>query len=322
MFSHVFIFSLDVSEIKQGDFLGRGEFGEVWEVKAVHVEFDCLCNTCGPGDVELPIENPAALIEVVEATSGDNEKQKKEGCTPVSMSPALNKHKRALSTVSFAPDVKEGTDEQCQQCHGDEHEKRHDAQQKYSSGNDSIVGSSDTPLLALIPSSHHFDDDDQSSLSSADGESATIEDVGATDGETTFLRGYMSTHTTREGIARYAIKRARSDLKSNELEGAVVDLAIEAKFLSTMRHPNIVRMRGTVGTPGTEGFMIIMDRLQITLREKMVLWNSEAKRRNSGLVGKLFGRTSNASIQREQYAEKLLAAYDIARAMRYLHNHM
>jgi Protein tyrosine and serine/threonine kinase len=149
-----------------------------------------------------------------------------------------------------------------------------------------------------------------------------LDDDDISEYEVNFLRHFMSTHTMRGGIARYAIKRARSDLKSNELEGAVVDLAIEAKFLSTMCHPNIVRMRGTVGTPGTEGFMIIMDRLQITLREKMVLWNSEAKRRNSGLVDKLFGRTSNASIQREQYAEKLLAAYDIARAMRYLHNHM
>ena len=163
------------------------------------------------------------------------------------------------------------------------------------------------------------DDSDNSTLSTDDDGEGEEEDVDV-DSEVPFLRVFMSTHATRQGMARYAIKRARQDLKPATLLEAVVDMAVEAKFLASIRHPNIVKMRGTVGTPGTVDFMIIMDRLKMTLRQKMRQWNDESKGKG-GLLAKLL-RKSNRAMQRDQYADKVLAVYDIARAMRYLHNHM
>lgn len=168
------------------------------------------------------------------------------------------------------------------------------------------------------------DDSDNSTLSTDDDDdesvSKMIQDENV-DSEVPFLRVYMSTHVTRQGMARYAVKRVRQDLQNPQtLLEAVVDLAVEAKFLASIRHPNIVHMRGTVGTPGTVDFMIIMDRLKMTLRQKMREWNDEAKAKG-GMLAKLL-RKSNQVLQQDQYADKVLAVYDMARAMRYLHNHM
>ena len=198
-----------------------------------------------------------------------------------------------------------------------------------------------------------------------------------TDGEAAFLRGYMSTHVLREGRPRYAVKRlmlpttnegdkevsgntknvdsisrygpqsrpghSSSSSTSTEerayLFQAAVDLATEAKFLASIRHPNIVKMRGTVGTPGCYDFMIVMDCLVMTLRDKMALWVEEEKhyRQKEGLGGTLRRILQNHTInrshrrhhphkgdalQQDQHGDKLLAVYDIARAMKYLHNQL
>lgn len=294
-------------------------------MKTIHVEFECRCNTCGHEDSLHSLENTAAQIEIIEATSFNNFKGKKEGASSVSMPSALNKHTRTASAVSFAQNVKEGKEELPQKASGEEHDKHIETKEKRVIQDDNTIDLPLTSPHSLVPKSDFkLDESDNSTLSTDDEESATnlMEDNAVVDGEITFLRGFMSTHATRQGIARYAIKRARSDLRPDEILESVVDLAVEARFLATMRHPNIVRMRGTVGTPGTEGFMIVMDRLQMTLREKMVVWNCESKGKRPSLLGKLLGNTSKAAVQREQYADKLLAVYDIARAMRYLHKNM
>jgi hypothetical protein len=145
------------------------------------------------------------------------------------------------------------------------------------------------------------------------------------DGEVAFLRGYMSTHVVRHGRPRYAVKRLRDDLMGNQRIDAVVDLAVEAKFLASIRHPNIVKMRGTVGQPGSQEFMIVMDCLVMTLREKMEQWNEEQKvsSKTAGLLSRILqNRQRQDALLKDQYADKLLAVYDIARAMGYLHNHL
>jgi Protein tyrosine and serine/threonine kinase len=303
--------------------LGRGEFGDVWEMKAIHDEFDCTCTMDVPDVGGVPFEHRPAQIEIIEAISFNKVKEKKEGVSSVSMSTALNNHRRAISAVSFADEVKEAKDELPLQKHDEDQGRQYDGKQNRLSGLERTI---DLPATSHsnIPSHEFIDNNDNSTLSTSEEESVThaMESEGIIDGEVAFLRRFMSTHTTRQGIARYAIKRARHDLTRDAILEAVVDLAVEAKFLATMRHPNIVRMRGTVGTPGSEGFMIVMDRLQMTLREKMVVWNRESKGQSVGLHGKLLGNKSNTAVQREQYADKLLAIYDIARAMRYLHNHM
>lgn len=304
------------------------------ELGHIHVEFDCPCDSCDQQE-ELQQQQPSppksSRIEtaprcvspiqiIVDETSffqqqssqqpqqpqKENDKEGEDQPTLTaaavvssSSASALNTHRRVASTVSFADDLGLAAD--------DDNERNEEQQP---------TTFSDPPVENVT------DANDDSTLStSEDEESVTnmLEDED-TDGEGTFLKGYMSTHLTRQGIARYAIKRIRTDFSSEDTKlDAVVDLAVEAKFLATVRHPNVVRMRGTVGSPGTVGFMIIMDRLKMTLREKMAEWNAESKGK-AGLLGKLMGK-NNETMLLEQYADKLLAVYDVARAVKYLHNH-
>jgi Protein tyrosine and serine/threonine kinase len=122
----------------------------------------------------------------------------------------------------------------------------------------------------------------------------------------------------REGRARYAIKRVREDLAGKERILASLDLAVEARFLASLTHPNIVRMRGAGGEPGGPNFVIIMDRLYGTLDEKLSVWRTEAlEAAGAGCAG---FRTTPA---REWGAtlEQVIVAYDVARALNFLHEH-
>ena len=116
---------------------------------------------------------------------------------------------------------------------------------------------------------------------------------------------------------------------------AIADLAMEAKFMSSIRHPNICKMRAIAGTPGNEDFMVIMDCLSTTLRERMNEWRQQQGRTKSSFLERLLlnndkknnnkynkNRNGNAEIlQFQRYEQKLLAMWDAARAIRYLHNH-
>jgi len=124
--------------------------------------------------------------------------------------------------------------------------------------------------------------------------------------------------TKRDGYSRYAVKRIRDDLLDNpqwKIE-AVSDLACEAKFLQSLKHPNIVCMRGTIGEPGTPDFGLVLDCLKEILSDKLVVWKKSFKKAN-GTLG-LIGR--NVPQQRKLFSEQLLAVYDIARGLKFLHS--
>jgi len=52
-------------------------------------------------------------------------------------------------------------------------------------------------------------------------------------------RRWMEKRCLRKGEARYAIKRLHGNLSEIELARGMVDLAVEAKYLSVVWHPNI-----------------------------------------------------------------------------------
>lgn len=57
--------------------------------------------------------------------------------------------------------------------------------------------------------------------------------------EITKARRLMEKRAVRNGICRYAIKRLHGDLTQLEKTRGMIDLAIEAKFLAVVWHPNI-----------------------------------------------------------------------------------
>jgi len=182
-------------------------------------------------------------------------------------------------------------------------------------------------------------------------------------------RTYMSQNTLRDSNARYAIKQLRNDLihqddfyddKGNRKRSrkaihwrGMLDLAIEAEFLSVLSHPNIVKMRGVASCPqlmptcprnikyhahtntndsNGGGFFLVLDRLFGTLHEVIGdRWRKEEKAVESSgsFFGELMSRVTKVKngsavqmkkqMRKEMYLERMTVAYDVASAFRFLH---
>jgi serine/threonine protein kinase len=130
-------------------------------------------------------------------------------------------------------------------------------------------------------------------------------------------RGFMRAHCMRGGLARYAVKRIRNDVPDEMKEDAAIDLASEAKFLASLSHPNIVKLRAVVGTPGSPDFLMVMDRLYSTLNQKISEWR-KAEKAYRGFLGHFGRRQEDLDHVR---IDRMVALYDVARAIRYLHSH-
>jgi len=121
----------------------------------------------------------------------------------------------------------------------------------------------------------------------------------------------------REGKARYAVKQIRDDLEREERVSAVLDLASEAKFLASIDHPNIIRLRATAGRPGAPDFMIVLDELHFIMTDRIETW----KEMELACRGRLGCRMRRDERFREIFAQRVTAAYDVARALNFLHTH-
>jgi len=97
---------------------------------------------------------------------------------------------------------------------------------------------------------------------------------------------------------------------------AVMDLAIEARYLSVVSHPNIIRVRGFAKCdPFSGGYFIVMDRLQNTLTDQIDDWN----RRVSNSTG-LKGLCCGGEPVQDLWEEQLMAAYGLASALNHMHS--
>lgn len=136
-------------------------------------------------------------------------------------------------------------------------------------------------------------------------------------------RRYLEKHCTRPGKnghldCRYAIKTMKKCALSDPglFVNTLVDMAIEAKFLSSVRHPNIIKMRGIskdFTSAGADSF-IILDRLYQTLTDKIVSWKDK-KENSFGFLFDFRGKKQKAFL-----AERLTVGFDIANALEYLHD--
>lgn len=153
------------------------------------------------------------------------------------------------------------------------------------------------------------------------------------------LRLHDTTSTNHEfnskkhGDSRYAIKFLKSEIMNKQLnyQRGAIDIAREGAILSSLSHPNIIRLRG-LSSDGPTGFaykktgnyFLILDRLYDTLEKRMEKWSSSCK--GLGLtdnIKSLFGSSkSSKSILKKKrmlLVQRLLVAYDLAQALQYLH---
>ena len=130
-----------------------------------------------------------------------------------------------------------------------------------------------------------------------------------------------------DGDARYAVKFLRREVMQEPRRYRIgaADLVVEAKFLSCLDHPNIVKMRGVTAdgvrafATGMEGaYFLLMDRLYDTLEVRIYdHWKKEAKKYKGLLRGQLKDRKGDK--RKDLLLRRLTVAFDIAGALRYLH---
>ena len=133
-------------------------------------------------------------------------------------------------------------------------------------------------------------------------------------------RVFMAKYNLRDGHPRYAIKKLKPDLSDKDRKYAVMDMAIEAKFLAVISHPNIVKMRGTASTDSLRyDYFIVMDRLYGTLDERIDDWTEQEKMVGGSCCGLWDvdrGRLTEVRL------ERITALYDVTKAMEYLHENI
>jgi len=132
-------------------------------------------------------------------------------------------------------------------------------------------------------------------------------------------RGDLNSRVRKDTELRYAIKTLSEEIYDDEelLIKGVADLAIEAKFLSVLEHPHLIKMRGfSVGNTAVPGFFIILDKLYDSFDKKLTKWKS-MENKLSGVFAKL--KDKKGRNKKDFFATKLNCAYDLASALNFLH---
>lgn len=133
------------------------------------------------------------------------------------------------------------------------------------------------------------------------------------------------TFPTAKTNQRYVLKNLNPKLAFNpkKLVVGAKDLVMEAHFLSSLQHENIIQLRGwsAAGVAGfsetgrADGFFLIFDRLQETLSRRITTWRERSKDSKKGSLMK-----SRATLRMQLFAERVKCAVDIASAVEYLHS--
>lgn len=124
---------------------------------------------------------------------------------------------------------------------------------------------------------------------------------------------------------RYIIKHLNPKLAFNpkKLVVGAKDLVMEAHFLSSLEHHNIIRLRGWsasgiagfASTGRADGFFLVFDRLDATLSKRISVWREESKRRvKTSLI-----KNNRSAARMQLFNERLKTAIDVAGAINYLH---
>lgn len=136
-------------------------------------------------------------------------------------------------------------------------------------------------------------------------------------------REFMSKNYLRKkngrNDTRYAIKTLSETLLNDpeRFVAGVIDLAVETKFLAVIRHPNIIKMRAASTTsPFALGYFIVLDRLYDTLSDRMRAWKDQ----KSNMSGFSRVRDLKGAKKKELWVERLMVAYELTGALKYLHD--
>lgn len=142
-------------------------------------------------------------------------------------------------------------------------------------------------------------------------------------------RKFMSKNIFRkEGHARYAVKKLSVDIVNDpeQLITGLSDMVTEARILSAVEHPNIIKIRALqAGDPFHPDFFIVMDRLYETLDQRIKVWRQEQFQQKKNQKSFLHGITKRMAFRHSKiskassYPDRVVAAFHLASALKYLH---
>ena len=142
------------------------------------------------------------------------------------------------------------------------------------------------------------------------------------------LDGSKSYKYTREYVAqrskkgrrqggRFVLKAVNKDVDKITYMKGNVDIAMEAKFLAVLSHPNIIDLVGmSKSRPCTPGYFLILEKMTETLSSRIKTW-MDRDRMCKGIVGQFSGGKKKEA---DLYHERIAASYDIANGLNYLHS--
>lgn len=134
-------------------------------------------------------------------------------------------------------------------------------------------------------------------------------------------RKFIAAKCIRKGKdARYALKLLSPETLEDpeRFVAGIIDLAIEARFLAVVKHPNIIKMRAmSDNDPYSRGFFLVLDRLYDTLTKRCASWKKQKGK--IGGVGKIMDMGGKK--KKDLWIERILVAYDLSSALNYLHSH-
>jgi serine/threonine protein kinase len=156
-------------------------------------------------------------------------------------------------------------------------------------------------------------------LNSNDADSVTenTTDVGGFPREK--LARYVS-KVKKGGTSKYAVKQVNGELQYSDKVSylkAIVDIELEAKYMTALSHPNIARIRGLSNPDPSAGeTFLVLDRLKETLAKKFQDW-LRRHRQCKGITGAVVGSKAK---KEDLLVERLVAAHNVADALDYLHS--
>ena len=157
-------------------------------------------------------------------------------------------------------------------------------------------------------------------------EQIRLNEVYDTSDEQATLRAKFVSQFSREANSSngtapsFVIKTLRKDLPEEEYIKGIVDLAIEAEFLSELHHPNVISMIATANSdPHEQGFFIILDRLETTLDKKFDHWRKIVGDNMGYWMGPFGYCCAKEKYLYQTWMERIWITRSIADAIYYLH---
>lgn len=120
---------------------------------------------------------------------------------------------------------------------------------------------------------------------------------------------------------KFVLKTLRPDLPEDEENKGIIDLAVEAQFLSALSHPNILALRGHANSDPLESrYFVILDKLVSTLDHKLKVWRKDVGINMGYWMGPCLGYCcSRSHVLHRIWMERFAVARDISCALEYLH---